>query len=140
MSESSGTGPDARKATFAVSNDGIGAAFEFVRATFDQMSLHEALAHRASVIIDELCSNMIRHDATLTPATSFALHLQLLDDGLKLEISDPGQPFDPLQYRHETVPEIGGHGISLVKGLSRAVHYERTGDLNVLTIVLETDG
>lgn len=125
--------------SFPVSSGGLAHAFEFVRHAIVELRLNEALAHRISVILDELCSNMIRYDDTLTPETAFDVTLTRRDADLLLRISDPGQPFDPLAHQHHEIPEIGGHGISLVKGLSETIAYSREQGCNVLTMTLEID-
>ena len=124
---------------FSVSNAGISAAFEFITQQVQSHGLNETIAHRLSVILDELCSNMIRHDSTLTEASRFTLELEPLSESVRLSISDPGIAFNPLEHQHDTMPEIGGHGISLVKGLSSDVRYERREDRNVITVVVDAD-
>lgn len=79
---------------------------------------------------------MMRHDATLTPEMMFSVALEIRDDGVTMTIRDPGLPFNPLDHRHEDQPEIGGHGISLVKGLSDAVAYEHAGGMNCLSVTI----
>ena len=49
-------------------------------------------------------------------------------------ITDPGQPFNPFEHVHAEKPEIGGHGISLVKGLSCGVEYTREDGRNKVTV------
>lgn len=123
--------------SFPVSNAGLTEAFEFLSAELPGMARAEGLAHRFAVILDEICANMIRHDISLDESTEFMLELAPHGNGASLVISDPGHPFDPLAFRHKEQPEIGGHGITLVKGLSTAVRYERCGDRNRLTIIID---
>lgn len=121
---------------FPVSNAGLAAAFKFLNVTLREMECDGALAHSFSVVLDEICANMIRHDPTLEETTTFALVLSPAGRGAELVISDPGQPFNPLDFRHKEQPEIGGHGITLIKGLASAVHYARIGDENHLTVTI----
>ena len=123
---------------FPVSNTGLAAAFESISEFIRLNRLDEGLVHRFSVILDELCANMIRHDHTLTENTNFELSLSRQGRNVHMEVSDPGMPFNPLEFRHAETPEIGGHGISLVKGLSSAVGYERAGDRNILRVTVDT--
>ena len=125
------------RGSFPVSNAGLTAAFEFLTTSLRCSGRDETLAHRFSVILDEICANMIRHDTTLDEATQFDLDLTLTGTGAVLVISDPGQPFNPLEFRHAVQPEVGGHGITLIKGLSSAVSYARRDDRNELTVVIE---
>lgn len=134
-SNSIGRSSVARRA-FPVSNAGISAAFEHVEAVLREEDVSDAVVHRLSVIIDELCANMIRHDPVLTPEHEFDLAIAVAGKEVVLEISDPGEAFNPLEFRHEVVPEIGGHGISLIKSLSSAVSYVRADDRNRLKVTL----
>lgn len=124
---------------FPVSNTGLAEAFDFLTASLDRKGRGEALMHRFSVILDEICANMIRHDPTLGEDDEFELELTMAEGGAVLVISDPGQPFDPLAFRHTEQPEIGGHGITLIKGLASAIRYERRDDWNRLIVSIELD-
>ena len=125
--------------SFAVSNAGLTAAFGFLEEQIRGSGLDSALSHRLSVILDEICANMIRHDDTLDASKSFTLDLSTNGKAVEMIISDPGQPFNPLVYRHTEQPEIGGHGITLIKGLASAVSYHRTETENRLTVLLRAD-
>ena len=124
---------------FPVSNAGLASAFEFISEFIKSVELDEGLVHRLSVVLDELCANMIRHDETLNSDTSFEIGMSLVDRIIQMEISDPGQPFNPLEFRHAERPEIGGHGIDLVKGLSSSVSYSREADRNVMRISIDSE-
>jgi len=123
-------GCDPMPGEFPISNAGIASAFDAITQETQEKGFPEGTAHRLAVILDELCSNMIRHDDTLSEQDSFALAVDRDGDRVLLTISDPGQPFDPFQHSHTEVPEIGGHGISLVKGLSCGVEYTRNDGRN----------
>ncbi|MFK7943284.1 MAG: ATP-binding protein [Paracoccaceae bacterium] len=120
--------------SFPVSNTGLAAASKFLAACMGQFGLGEAVTHRFSVILDEICANMIRHDPSLDESKKFTVEVTTTRDGAQLRISDPGQPFNPLDFRHAQRPEIGGHGITLVKGLANAASYERSEGMNCLTV------
>lgn len=122
---------------FPVSNDGIKAAFEFIAETVASLGVGETIAHRLSIVVDELCANMIRHDKTLTGDSKFSLTVQSIGPDIVLVVRDPGQPFNPLEYVAKDVPEIGGHGINLVKGLATRISYARVNDENELTVAID---
>ena len=124
---------------FPVSNAGLASAFEFISMFIRESQLDEGLFHRFSVILDELCANMIRHDALLSEDTCFALDFAVVGETVEMQVSDPGTPFNPLEFQHAERPEIGGHGIDLIKGLSSAVDYQRVDDRNVLRVVVEIE-
>lgn len=88
------------------------------------------------MIVDEVCSNMIRHNAALSETDVFELDLTPGEAETRLVISDAGTAFDPLRNRPSATPDIGGHGISIIEGLASDVSYRRQDDQNVLTITL----
>ncbi len=122
---------------FSVSNDGISAAFEFISRAVQSQGAGETIAHRLSIIVDELCANMIRHDDSLTPDQRFELELHHEPPCAVLTIRDGGVPFDPLAFEQAERPEIGGHGIALVKGLANKMSYARIDGRNCLTVMID---
>ncbi|MEM1298524.1 MAG: ATP-binding protein [Pseudomonadota bacterium] len=122
--------------SFPVSTTGLAAASGFLSACLRQFGLGETISNRFSVILDEVCANMLRHDPTLDETAVFTLEVDPVSDGASLTISDPGQHFNPLEYRHDQVPEIGGHGITIIKGLASAVSYVRRDEANHLNVVV----
>lgn len=122
---------------FPVSNEGITAAFDFIAATVARLGVGETIAHRLSIVVDELCANMIRHDESLTAETNFTLCIQSVEADTVLIVRDPGKAFNPLEYLAEEVPEIGGHGINLVKGLATRISYDRIDGQNELTVAID---
>lgn len=122
---------------FSVSNDGISAAFDFISRAVQAHGAGETIAHRMSIIVDELCANMIRHDTTLTADSRFELEIRHEPPHAVLTVCDPGQPFDPLAYEQEEQPEIGGHGIALVKGLAHKLSYKHTDGKNCLIVTID---
>ena len=53
----------------------------------------------------------------------------------QIDLYDNGQEFDTTKYEFEE-REIGGHGIQIMRSLSRDMAYKREGDINHLIIVL----
>ncbi|MEM9059543.1 MAG: ATP-binding protein [Pseudomonadota bacterium] len=123
---------------FPVSKAGLDRAFAFLTHAVGELGLSEAISHRLSIILDELCSNMIRHDETLSEADSFALRLERTEALVVLTILDPGRPFNPFEHKQDGIPEIGGHGINLIKGLAQSVDYSREDGKNKVEIALES--
>ncbi len=121
---------------FPVSSAGLSAAFDFVAEAVGGDGPGLAVAHRISVVIDELCANMIRHDDSLTEAVRFSLELSPGAEETVLILSDPGRPFNPLEPRPGPAPEIGGHGLALIRGLSSSARYERVDGWNRLTLAI----
>ncbi len=119
---------------FPVSNAGISQAFDFISNQIKDQGQDEVIAHRLCVILDEVCSNMIRHDDTLDDTSFFSLSLCVGTARAVMTLRDQGLPFDPLAHDPQSVPEIGGQGINLIKGLASEISYERAGKDNLLTV------
>ena len=134
---------------FALSSAGLGAAFDFISETVARRGGGAAIARRLSIIVDEICGNLIRHDG-LTEAHRFTLELTEDGKGAVLVICDPGGPFDPTGHAaaggsadrrmHDCASRIGGFGLELVRGLSSRVRYERAEGCNRLTVSIAADG
>jgi anti-sigma regulatory factor (Ser/Thr protein kinase) len=128
---------------FALSSAGMAAAFDFIARTVAGQGRDAAVAHRLSVIVDEACANLIRHDGSLTEADRFSLELTEEGAATVLVICDHGRPFNPLEHRaHEprARADLGGHGLELIRGLASRVSYQRAGACNRLTVAIAGDG
>ena len=121
---------------FPASNAGLSAAFDFVAEAIAREGRDAVVAHRLSVILDEVCANLIRHDDTVTGAQRFSVELRPGPDETVLVISDPGRPFNPLETRAAPAPDPGGKGLELIRGLASSAHYERVDGLNRLTFAV----
>ncbi len=124
---------------FPLSSAGMADAFDFIAETLARRGRDATTAHRLSVIVDEVCANVINHDGSLTEADRFSL--ELTDDGASvvMVICDAGRPFNPLEHPREAPREIGGHGLALIRGLASRVAYERAGTRNRLTVAVAAD-
>lgn len=116
---------------FPVSNNGIREGLDALLAWADDLGIPRPVAHRIAVIVDEYCSNLIRHDSSMTSDSEFSLSLSKISGGAVIEIRDQAQPFDPTLDRGALNREIGGQGIVLMKGLSASLSYEASPDGNV---------
>ena len=135
---------------FALSSAGLGAAFDFIRETVARRGGDETVARRLSIIVDEICGNLIRHDGSQTEAHRFTLELTEDGDATVLIICDPGRPFNPTgrgaagrragERLTACTAGIGGFGLDLVRGLASRVRYERSGGYNRLTVSIAAEG
>jgi serine/threonine-protein kinase RsbW len=125
---------------FALSSAGMTAAFDFIAETVARRGLDAAVAHRLSVIVDEVCANVIRHDRSLAEADRFTLELTEDGDSMVMVISDAGRPFNPLSHRPAAPVDLGGHGLELIRGLASRIDYERAGARNRLTVSIAAQG
>ena len=122
---------------FPVSDDGIRAAFDFLNAGLAGLGHSEAVFRRLSVILDEACSNMIRHDPTLTCANTFCIEVSVAGPCVSMTILDPGQAFDPLAQALPVNPRIGGQGLKLIRELADRARYTRSEDENRLEVEIQ---
>lgn len=115
---------------FPVSNVGIRAALDRLLTFADAAGIARPVAHRMAVIVDEYCSNLIRHDASTTPESRFAIAVETVDGSAVLTIRDHGVPFDPSADRPPRERDFGGQGIVLMKGLAARLEYRSSGGHN----------
>jgi anti-sigma regulatory factor (Ser/Thr protein kinase) len=77
--------------------------------------VHETLLSDAVLIVSELVTNAVRHGGAPTPADEIQIHVAMQDNGLRLEVVDPGEGFEPGAHgpRHD-----GGYGLHLLDRLA----------------------
>lgn len=145
--------------TFPATQDGIAAASAFLddcvekisegrhepppdagrEVTSDLIARLPSLAPALHVILDEMCSNIVKHSG----ASGFEVDVEMLAEpcGIKLTFVDDGSPYDPLSHEDPDTAlpaekrPIGGLGIMMVKKMADFIHYERKHDRNFLTVV-----
>ena len=131
--------------SFPPTQDGIASASDFLDETLGRVkddAQAVALGPALHVILDELCSNIVKHSG----ASGFEVDIEMLDRprGVKLVFTDDGTPYDPLSHADPdtTLPAemrpIGGLGILMVKKMSNAMSYSRAHNRNILTVALES--
>lgn len=116
---------------FTVDLDGLKSCQEFIASLCD--------SPRPQIIMDEIVSNIVR----CSGATFFSVDCTISPENeMTLVFSDDGSAFDPTAAAAPDLAtaaedrQIGGLGIFMVKKMSKSVSYARTGDLNVLTVVM----
>ena len=83
------------------------------------------------IIVEELTVNIVNYAYDEIPG-KITLSLELLDDSaiLRLNLSDTGRPFNPLDYDDPKLSEsieerpVGGLGIFIIKSLADKLKYE----------------
>ena len=101
--------------------------------------LDERVINRLEVVLEELVSNVVRHNAT---ATTVTVEADYRDGAVSLAIEDNGAAFDPFELttpsRFTTLEEakLGGLGVPLIRRLTQSVHYQRTGGRNRVSAVV----
>lgn len=97
--------------------------------------------HRAQLVVDELCGNVIAHQRDLTHVTLDVVATPT-DDGLVLDVRDGGEAFDPTRVPAPDLDApladrpIGGLGLHLVRSMSSRFQYRRREGVNHIHLVL----
>lgn len=101
--------------------------------------LDERVINRLEVVLEELVSNVVRHNVA---ATTVTLGAEYRDGNVKLAIEDDGAAFDPFELttpsRFTTLEEakLGGLGVPLIRRLTQSLHYERANGCNRISAVI----
>lgn len=122
---------------FPVTKQGLAEALEFLAAGLMALDVDESAASRSAVIVDELVSNLLRHDPSVGPFDLFEMAFDVAAGSVRLKLSDPGEPFDPTSFIVSGRSEIGGKGIDLIRALPREVSYRRLGGRNHLELTID---
>jgi serine/threonine-protein kinase RsbW len=91
---------------------------------------------RLQLVIEELFTNTITHGYQGDSEHQVGLALFRHDDVLTLRYEDNAAHFDMTEIEQKTASHtaIGGLGIGLIYGMSKAVRYQRQGQRNVTEI------
>ncbi len=127
--------------SFPPSQEGVKAASDYID---EAMASVPGLLPKAHIILDEICSNIVRY----SKATGFEVDIDLggAPDEVKLIFIDDGVAYDPLTHLDPdtTLPaaerKIGGLGIMMVKSMAKSVSYRRGQDRNILLVTLAMKG
>ncbi len=120
---------------------------QYIYGTVEELGQREAwpegLIFKVNLVLEELGLNILAYggeDHERHPEIEIVLTSD--DDALTIEMSDDGQPFNPLQ---DAAPPdidallgdrpIGGLGVHLVRTLMDDLSYQRTAGKNRLTLV-----
>ncbi|OGU56095.1 MAG: hypothetical protein A2X64_05395 [Ignavibacteria bacterium GWF2_33_9] len=109
---------------------------ELVEMHIQEMGFSEEKQFSIKLVIDEICSNIIKHSYTTVqkPEDDYlkiCIEIQKEVNKLIVKIFDQGPPFNPVEYHSQELsekikhPHKGGLGITLVKLLSDNLSYSR---------------
>ncbi len=151
--DSDGRPPEAGMARTAVDAGtfelSIGNALSEIGKTLDLLAddlavrrVPPQLVHMAQTVADELVTNVIRHGYRDDRPHTIDIAVTVREDGLTLQVSDDGIPFDPfdrpapdLKRPLEERP-VGGLGIHLVRQLAEDCRYARVDGRNRVSVTL----
>lgn len=95
-------------------------------------------AVRLQLIVEELFANTLTHGHHGDSERPVMLSLRRADGISTLHYEDDAPPFDlsKIGQKFASTAEIGGLGISLIRGMSKAFRHERIGQLNITEVDL----
>jgi len=113
-----------------------------VAAYLKELEAGERCLHAASLAVEELLTNVIRHAYRSEPGHPVTVAVLGTPAGYRLVLEDEGPAFDPTG-----VPEPpasgpvaasvgGGQGLAMVRRAVRRIDYERAGRTNRVTVDL----
>ncbi len=121
--------------------DELDAVFDEVQDFANQANLPEGLVFQIKLILEELALNVINY-GNKGGTEPIEIGLSAKGETIVLQISDVGQPFDPM--KDAPAPDltlsleerpIGGLGLYLVKTMVDEMHYRWEDGRNHLTLI-----
>lgn len=106
-----------------------------------QLGVDGERVHRAQLVVDELCGNVLAHQRNLSHVTLDVV-ATLDDDGLALDVRDGGSAFDPTAVPAPDLDAplaerpVGGLGLHLVRSLTSSFKYRRRDGVNHIHLKL----
>ena len=113
----------------------------FIARFWQETNLPESGAMAFEFSLEELFTNVFKYGLVADGPSDVRVSLERFDGGVRMVISDPGPPFDPVA---EDAPdldlslderEVGGLGIFLLKGMMDDITYARVLERNVVTLI-----
>ena len=119
---------------------------QYIQGSVEQLGEREAwpdsLVFKVNLVLEELGLNILSYGGEEGRAPEIEIVLTSEEDVLTIEVSDDGQPFNPLE--DAVLPDtdaalgersIGGLGVHLVRTMMDDLSYERTAGKNRLRMV-----
>jgi len=95
------------------------------------LGIAEADIQRLQLVLEELFTNSIHHGYGAESDALIQIGLKQEGGSPRLRYCDRAPFFDISAYTPATAPEIGGLGIPLIRGMSKAIRYMRRDACNV---------
>lgn len=101
---------------------------DFLAEAMNQLDIEPATASRVQLVVDEACTNVIKHAYSEWKGL-ITLVLELVDNDLIITIRDRGKPFDPSSVPSPDLEadlderKIGGLGIYFMRELMDEISY-----------------
>jgi serine/threonine-protein kinase RsbW len=129
----------ARRLTLPARLESVGSFRNFARSEAEAVGVPAAELEKLDLVLEEILVNIARY---AYPAGDGSAEVAISADGagkLHLEITDWGNPFNPLEVEPPDFSRgladrpIGGLGVFLIRTLVSALAYRREGDRNILS-------
>lgn len=122
-------------------SSGLQTLLSFTETWLSKIGISPEKQYDILIIVEELTVNIVNYAYDEIPG-KITLSLELLDDGaiLRLNLSDTGRPFNPLDYDNPKLSEsieerpVGGLGIFIIKSLADKLKYEYNNKQNQIII------
>ena len=98
-----------------------------------------------NLAVEEMATNILKYGYDDDARHRIGLRVEVQPDAIVVSFEDDGHRFDPLGApepeltRAAEERQPGGLGISMVRRLSRSMHYERRDGKNHLTVVVDRE-
>lgn len=118
----------------------------YIQGSVEELGVREAwpdsLTFKVNLVLEELGLNILSYGGAGDRVPEMEIVLISEDESLTIEVSDDGQPFNPLEDANQPnigaeieQRSIGGLGVHLVKTLMEDLTYERAEGKNRLKMV-----
>ena len=136
-------GPDSK----ASNSDNL----QYIQGSVEELGKREAwpvsLTFKVNLVLEELGLNILSYGAEGSDrGPEIEIVLKSEDDALTIEVSDDGNPFNPLEDAKDPKVEamlddrpIGGLGVHFVRTLMDDLSYQRTAGRNLLKMVAKRE-
>ena len=127
--------------TFAASMETIPDIVGFVSDTASEMGVHPKRVMHLELAVEEAAVNICSYAYEIPPG-EVTIRISRETEVVRIELIDAGVPFDPLAADAPDIKselenrEVGGLGIFLIRRMLDEVHYSRSGDRNILSLVV----
>ena len=117
----------------------------WLKKNFDENKLPLGLLQTFDLCANEAVTNIISYAYEDTAEHDITLKLVSKESSVSLEITDQGKPFNPLERAEHIQPKnlesahIGGLGIYLIRHYMDKCCYQRKGDTNVFSFLLNKE-
>jgi anti-sigma regulatory factor (Ser/Thr protein kinase) len=133
---------DGQSRTFRATPEDISAADAWIEEVGRHWGIAERTTFRARICVAEIATNVLEHGTSATEPAEFDVTLRRHGDGLDLEITDSGRPFNVTTAPAAELPQsietarIGGLGLHLVRSYAEDISYHHDGGRNRLKLHL----